>query len=226
MSLTISSSDSNARYIVAMYIVGALSLMLALARRAVYFENETGPIVLSALTIAFSLIGKIMSLVRRSRSTMNRSKFVLFFSIILMAGSLDMAGVIIFDTLTRRQNTRHNMWHGLVNVIIGCSLQFLVGISSAVILFFTSSRENENCPKLPQFSKIIIGISGILASVAGIVRECRHIVAASDIHYAMAYTQIVFVSFVGIGIFAGFIFGYMQYRRCKINKMGSTSQLV
>lgn len=226
-----SPSNVSVPFISAMYILAGISMLLAILLRTILFtESLLGFHVLMALTFVLSLTGLIMSKMRHALGTINRSKFVSYFALIMSAMLFQLVGIAVFLASVYKarrlgKDTQDAMqWISLVCSIVS---QILVLSAGIVLLNFTSSREYTNSPKFPLVSKLMIGIAGIIAPICGGIRPfLTGGQSMMKIFFAMYYIQITCASLVGLGIVLGIVLATLQYQKTQREELPVSQPVV
>jgi hypothetical protein len=210
------SRDVSVPFIGSLYILAGVSLLFAVILRTALFPSLAGLNAFISVTFALTLAGLIMSKMRKSSGTINRSKFVAFFAVLMTATLLQAIGVVavIVGQYKAKNGRKPSEVFKYIPLVCACLFQGLTVVSSIILSTMTSCRDNANCPKFALPSKLLIAIGGILAPVCGGVRIILTMNnEITGIYWTMYYIQIASVSLIGLGILVGIIMAIINHRK-------------
>ena len=193
--------------------------MLSVILRGAIFKSIAGFNAMMSVTFFISLTGLIMSKMNRAYGTMNKSKFVSFFALIMSAMIVQAAGVATVIAGEYKAKYGRNSSEIFYYIPLFCSVvsQILVLVASIILLTFTASREYKNCPKLALTSKLLMGIAGIIATLCAGSRQFLLKEGYLDTFFALYYVQMTCVSLISLGIVLGVVFAIIENRRNESN---------
>ena len=215
-AMLLSSRDASLPFIGSLYILAGLSLLFAVILRTALFRSLAGLNAFTSVTFALTLAGLIMAKMRKSSGTINRSKFVVFFAVLMTATLFQVIGVVaVIVGQDKARNGRNSSEVFKYSPLVSaCLFQGLVVVSSIILITMTSCRDTASSPKFALPSKLLMGIGGIIASICGVVRIILLMNnEITGIYWTMYYIQVACVSLIGLGIIVGIIISIINHKK-------------